>query len=169
MQSFLWVIVISFCHSGLDPEPADDTAEAKEMTTGLCSCFILLCVGYNYFTDMQTINDISLIMKLTPYQAYVLAANGDQYDLSRIKKRGSVILVPHKCNLTESFKDGVAQVLYGKKHDLIGPDRMLATNVRSIRLYPSGMYKTRDANGHTCYADNLGRRLSYDEFSDLSR
>jgi hypothetical protein len=113
------------------------------------------------------IKDIVDILRLTPYQSYILSENSGIYDMYGIVKRGGVIWIPRKCRLSKDFIDHIGKVFRGPRADLIGPDRVLVYNQRGIKLYPSGIFKAYDELGHHYYADHLGHRLSRSEFNSL--
>ncbi|MDR0449290.1 MAG: hypothetical protein LBG89_02395 [Rickettsiales bacterium] len=95
------------------------------------------------------------IMKLSPYQAYVLQNYGHKYKLNSLKKKGPVLLAPYRNESARNFSDAIQRVLMGPRADLIGSDRILVQGQRGIKVYPAGYFKA-NMDGHRCYADQNG-------------
>jgi hypothetical protein len=77
-------------------------------------------------------------LRLTPYQAYILEKNNTKYDFSRLVKRGGILYAPYRCDDRRGFAEYCARMLFGPRADLIGADRILVSDRRGIRIYPTG-------------------------------
>ncbi|MDR1027535.1 MAG: hypothetical protein LBL46_03920 [Rickettsiales bacterium] len=71
---------------------------------------------------------------LTPFQSYVIRQNGYKYNMSNLKKFGPVVYAPYRCGIPRGFRDAIEKLLYGPRMDVIGTDRMLASDTRRVRL-----------------------------------
>jgi hypothetical protein len=84
------------------------------------------------------IDMLARYLRLTPYQAYILEKNSTKYDFSRLVKRGGILYAPYRCDDRSGFAEYCARKLFGPRADLIGADRILASDRRRIRIYPTG-------------------------------
>ncbi|MCL1891966.1 MAG: hypothetical protein FWF97_01560 [Alphaproteobacteria bacterium] len=91
--------------------------------------------------DHEYFERIARNLRLTPYQLYMLEHNGDKYDFRHLVKRGDVLYVPYKCELSRDFLDGVKKILLGPRADLIGPDAVIIIDRRGIKLNMDGTYR----------------------------
>jgi hypothetical protein len=87
-----------------------------------------------YNSVMTDIDDLSNRFRMSPYQIWILRQNAYKYNLNKIRKFGHCIYAPYKCNLARSFQDAVKKILFGPRADLIGTDRMLASDQRRINI-----------------------------------
>lgn len=106
-------------------------------------------------------------LRLSPYQVYILETNGKKYDFSRLVKRGNVLFAPYLCNDRNSVIDFCARMLFGPRADLIGPDRILITDRRGIKIYSTGFHSAHRM-GMRYYADPMGNRIERNMFSRLT-
>ncbi|MCL2538259.1 MAG: hypothetical protein FWF34_01755 [Alphaproteobacteria bacterium] len=105
------------------------------------------------------IETLSALLRLTPYQSYILSVNHDRYDLEHLQKRGNVLYAPYKCGLCKTMWESIVQFFTGPRADLIGAEKVLVIGQRGIRLYAAGFYKACDPDGHYYYATQTGERI----------
>ena len=77
-------------------------------------------------------------LRLTPYQTYILEKKAPLYNLSRLVKRNGILYVPYRTVPAHRWRDASARILFGARADVIGPDKMLATGMRGVRVLPDG-------------------------------
>jgi len=111
------------------------------------------------FCHKANAETISVRMRLSPYQSYILSQNAHKYNLDGLLKRGDILYAPYKCMLSRNTRDYVDKVLHGPRADLIGADRMLVIGRRGVRLYAAGFFRAADDSGHAYYADSMGQRI----------
>ncbi|MDR0319219.1 MAG: hypothetical protein LBH81_00570 [Rickettsiales bacterium] len=105
------------------------------------------------------VDRIITLMKLSPFQAYILQNYGHKYNLGALKKKGPVLLAPYDNDAYQNFSDAIQRLLRGPKADLIGSDRILVHGQRGIKIYPAGYFKA-NVDGHRCVADQNGNIVS---------
>ncbi|MDR1360872.1 MAG: hypothetical protein LBJ18_01000 [Rickettsiales bacterium] len=101
---------------------------------------------------------LSDLLRLTPYQSYILEQNGEKYNLDRLIKKGVVLYAPYRCTASRGIGDCIAKVFRGPRADLIGSDRILVRDQRGIKLFATGFFSARDGRGKY-YADSNGARI----------
>jgi hypothetical protein len=79
---------------------------------------------------MINIDDLIARYRLSPYQTWVVSRNAYKYNLERIRKLGNFVYAPYKCNIARDWRDAIEKLLRGPRADLIGTDRMIATDER---------------------------------------
>ncbi len=87
------------------------------------------------------LEQISRTMCLTSYQLYILEMNIDKYDFRRLVKYGDFLYAPYKVHFSSNFKDAIKEIIFGRRADLIGPDRLLVFNKRGIKIRRDGSYR----------------------------
>jgi hypothetical protein len=88
--------------------------------------------------QQRQIEMLARYLRLTPYQAYILEKNSTKYDFRRLVKRGGILYAPYRCDDRRGLAEYCARMLFGPRADLIGADRILASDRRGIRFYPTG-------------------------------
>lgn len=127
---------------------------------------------YNFFIKGQpmsknmNVEKLSEMLRLSPYQTYVLEINYYKYNLSRLVKRGGVLYAPYMVGAGLRHKMG--GILRGVPADLIGADKMLVRGCRRVKFFATGCYIARE-NGARYYADASGRKISRDAFARAVR
>ena len=106
------------------------------------------------------VNNLSLYLRLTPYQSEILMRNIDKYNVGRVVKRGGVLYVPY---ISRGILGRIKKMLLGARADLIGQNKMLVTNRRNIKFCKNGFYYVK-IGPYTYYADAYGRGISRSEF-----
>ncbi|MDR1337672.1 MAG: hypothetical protein LBJ73_01430 [Rickettsiales bacterium] len=109
---------------------------------------------------------LSQHLRLTPYQTYVLENNGMKYDLSRLVKRGDILYAPYLCDDRRGVTEFCARILFGRRADLIGTDRMLVRDRRGIKIYSAGFHSAYKM-GVKYYADPMGNRIERNLFTRM--
>lgn len=104
------------------------------------------------FYDLER---LSIIMKLSPYQDYIVRNNQYKYNIRGLRKKGSVLLAPYKNENLDGFREGILRILHGPKADLIGSDKILVFGQRGIKIFPTGHF-TAKFDGKRCRADADG-------------
>lgn len=89
----------------------------------------------------EHLEQISRSMNLTSYQLYILEMNIDKYDFHRLIKHGDFLYAPYKIHFSRNFKDAIKEIIFGRRADLIGPDRLLVFNKRGIKMRSDGSYR----------------------------
>lgn len=113
--------------------------------------------------DISHVQRLSALLRLTPYQTYILEKNCKKYDFSRLVKRGMVLYCPYLCDDKKRIVEYVARLLFGPRVDLVGPDRLIIQDQRGVRVYSSGFYSAR-RNGLKYYADPVNNRVARNMF-----
>lgn len=103
---------------------------------------------------------LSHTMNLTPYQAQVLAAGADKYDMSRLVKRGPVLYAPHA---VRGIWQNAVRLFAGRRADLIGKTKTLLRAQRRIKFFPGGFHCVRIGR-FMYYADAGGAAISREAF-----
>lgn len=105
-------------------------------------------------------NNLFFLLRLTPYQSYVLASNSDKYNIGRIVKRGGVVFVPYQSRGIFGF---FKKILFGVNVDVIGQNKMLVTNQRNVKVFSNGYHYVK-FGPYTYYADAYGRGINRSDF-----
>lgn len=108
------------------------------------------------------IDNLTINLRLTPYQSHVLKANHKKYNMGRLVKRGGVIYAPY---INHGIYGRVLKFLYGARADLIGQNKILVQNRRNIKFMSQGFYCVK-IGPYTYYADAMGRAISREVFLD---
>ena len=97
------------------------------------------------------LDKLSEMLNLSPYQKNALAEGQGKYDMSRLVKRGALLYAPYDAG---GLIGMAADLLRGRRADLIGRNKTLLRNMRGIRFYSAGC---RDIT-RGVYARNTKRR-----------
>ena len=93
-----------------------------------------------YNSDMSyDVDFLTQKLGLTPFQSYVIRRNGYKYNMNGLKKSGPLVYAPYRCEIPRGFRDAVEKIIFGPRMDIIGGDRMIASDTRRV----SGI-RTRD-------------------------
>ncbi len=103
-------------------------------------------------------------LNLSLYQSNKLKTNYEQYNISRLEKRGGVLFAPYNM---PGFFGWIGRVLFGVRADLIGENRMLLQAQRKIKFCANGYHCVR-VGRYTYYADGTGNVVSRGEFMEKS-
>lgn len=103
---------------------------------------------------------LSKTLGLSPYQANKLRIHSQQYNISRLEKRGGVLYAPY---LSNNIWEWIKKVTKGPRADLIGHDRMLLHSQRNIKFCANGYHCVR-LGKYTYYANASGHVISQHEF-----
>jgi len=105
-------------------------------------------------------------LNLNTYQQHVLFGNPEKYDITGIVKKGVVVFAPlnEQCRC---LAEKLTRLFHGPKADLIGENKILATNQRGIKLYSAGFYRAKDEDGKHYYADSNGSHVTHEEFRQI--
>jgi hypothetical protein len=120
---------------------------------------------HNFFNKRAAMMDktyaikISDRLNLSPYQRYILETNGEKYNLDHLQKRGVVLYAPYRCSIAKSPRDFIMKHIFGPRADLIGESRMLARDMRGLKIHATGFYSGIE-KFHKFYADSNGARIS---------
>ena len=102
------------------------------------------------------LDKLSEMLNLSPYQKNTLAAGAGKYDMSRLVKRGGLLYAPYDAGGLSGI---AADLLRGRRADLIGRNKTLLRNMRGIRFYSAGFHSVR-VGGFMYYADASGAAIS---------
>ncbi len=108
----------------------------------------------------ENINKLSEMLALNKYQAYKLRARCDMYNMGRLEKRGGVLYAPYA---THGVWQCLCRLIFGRRADLIGQDKMLLQAQRNIKFCANGYHSVR-VGKHTYYANAAGQVISRSEF-----
>lgn len=117
-------------------------------------------------TMTANVEKLSEMLRLSPYQTYVLEINYYKYNLSRLVKRGGVLYAPYVVGA--GLRHKMNGFLRGVPADLIGTDRMLVRGCRRVKFFSTGCYIAREG-GIRYYADANGRRMGRADFIRSAR
>lgn len=114
------------------------------------------------------IDKLVTILNLTEYQARVLRARRHQYDMTGLVKRGGVLYAPRCAGDGPGIVHYVRRILFGRRADLIGRDKILLQAVRRIKFMADGLHCVRvgqyrywaDKNGQSVSGDYVRRHLA---------
>lgn len=102
------------------------------------------------------LDKLSDMLRLSPYQKEVLAAGEGKYNMSRLVKRGGLLYAPYGARGAAAV---VADLLRGRRADLIGPSKTLVRDMRGIKFHAAGFHSVRIGR-FTYYADASGAAIS---------
>jgi hypothetical protein len=86
---------------------------------------------YN-FRMQRDIDYINRRFNLSPFQVYVITRNGYKYNMDKIRRVGDAIYAPYRCGIPRSIRDALEKIIFGPRADLIGADRMIASDTRRM-------------------------------------
>lgn len=111
------------------------------------------------------INVLAQNLNLSLYQSNKLKTNYEQYNISRLVKRGGVLFAPYNM---PGFFGWIGRVLFGVRADLIGENKILLQGMRKIKFCANGYHCVR-VGRHIYYADASGNVVSRGEFIENTR
>lgn len=100
------------------------------------------------------------MLNLSQYQLNKLKMSYDQYNISRLEKRGGVLYVPY---IYHGFFGFLSKILFGVRADLIGKNKTLLRAQRNIKFCANGYHSVR-VGKYTYYADADGQAVSKNDF-----
>lgn len=106
------------------------------------------------------LDQLSVLLGLSPYQANKLRLYSQQYNIARLEKRGGILYAPYRANGLWGWGK---KIFLGQCADLIGQDRMLLRAQRNIRFCANGYHCVRIGK-YTYYANADGHVVSKQEF-----
>lgn len=113
----------------------------------------------------NNINFLAENLNLSPYQSSKLKTDYDKYNISRLEKRGGVLYAPY---VAHGLWGRLFSVIFGRRADLIGENRMLLRAQRNIKFRANGYHYVK-VGRYTYYADAYGRVVSRTEFMRQTR
>lgn len=105
------------------------------------------------------IDKLVATLNLTEYQAHVLRTRHHQYDMTGLVKRGGVLYVPRSASDGPGIVHYIRRILFGRRADLIGRDKILLQAVRRIKFMADGLHCVRIGQ-YQYWADKNGQSVS---------
>lgn len=106
------------------------------------------------------LDKLSEMLNLSPYQKKALVAGQGKYNMARLVKRGGLLYAPYDAG---GLMGMAADLLYGRRADLIGRNKTLLHAQRGIRFHSAGFHSVR-VGGFMYYADASGAAISRTAF-----